>query len=116
MDNVINLIFQKQNIFESVNRTTFNITTLVIALLASTQTGFYTDNNFIKNVVKFISLLILLLNILYSYNNVNDFKIFLTKYKNDYDVVDLLSKTNYIYMLTCLLFMILLANIYIFIY
>lgn len=116
MSDIINLILLKQSIFESINRTTFTITSVVIALLVSTRTVLYSDNNNIKFIIKLIALLILLLNILYSYNNVNDFKKFLINYKDQYDIADLLSKTNYIYILLSLLFIILLVNIYLFIY
>jgi len=55
---------------------------------------------------------ILLINILYTYNNITDFSNFLKKYKNEYDVKNLQEKTQYMYILFVLLIVILLINLY----
>jgi hypothetical protein len=111
MSNIESVILTKQGIFESINRTTFTITGIVIALLASTQTQIYNTNNF-KFIIRLIALAILLLNILYTHNNISDFNNYISKHKNIYDIGNLSLKIIYMYMLLLLLIMILLINIY----
>jgi Ca2+/Na+ antiporter len=111
MSNVESVILTKQGIFESINRTTFTITGIVIALLASTQTQIYNTNNF-KFIIRIIALAILLINILYTYNNIRDFNNYILKHKNIYDITNLSLKVTYMYMLLSLLIMILFINIY----
>tara|TARA_Y100000389_G_scaffold88546_1_gene84980 strand:- start:2445 stop:2792 length:348 start_codon:yes stop_codon:yes gene_type:complete len=111
MSDIYKLILTKEGIFESINRTTFTATGLVCALLASTQTQLYETNHF-RVMIKLIALSILLINILYTYNNITDFSNFLKKYKQEYDVNNLLQKTQYMYILFVLLILILLMNLY----
>jgi len=111
MSDIYKLILTKQSIFESVNRTTFTATGVVSALLASTQTQFY-EKDYFKIIIKLIALSILLINILYTYNNITDFSNFLKNYKNEYDVKNLQEKTQYMYILFILLIVILLINLY----
>lgn len=113
MNNTYQLILTKQNIFESINRTTFTITAVFIALLASTQTQIY-EKDFLKFIVKLIALLILCINILYCYNNINDFDKFLKIYENEYEyeVKKLQKRIQYMYILMLLLMFLLLINLY----
>lgn len=111
MSDIYKLILTKENIFEGINRTTFTATGVVSALLASTQTQFY-EKDYFKIIIKLIALSILLINILYTYNNITDFSNFLKKYKNEYDVKNLQEKTQYMYILFVLLIVILLINLY----
>lgn len=111
MSDIYNIILTKQSIFESVNRTTFTATGVVCTLLASTQTELY-KNEYFKMIIKFIALFILLITILYTYNNITDFNIFLKKYKHNYNVDNLLQKVLYMYILFILLIIILLINLY----
>jgi hypothetical protein len=111
MSDIYKLILTKESIFESINRTTFTATGVVSALLASTQTQFY-EKDYFKIIIKLIALSILLINILYTYNNITDFSNFLKKYKNEYDVKNLQEKTQYMYILFVLLIVILLINLY----
>lgn len=111
MSDIYKLILSKESIFESVNRTTFTITGVVSALLASTQTQFY-EKEYFKIIIKLIALSILLINILYTYNNINQFSNFLKKYKHEYDLKYLQDKVQYMYILFILLIVILLVNIY----
>ena len=111
MSDIYKLILTKQSIFESINRTTFTATGVVCALLASTQTQLY-EKDYFRVIIKLIALSILLINILYTYNNITDFSNFLKKYKQEYDVNNLLQKIQYMYILFVLLIVILLMNIY----
>lgn len=111
MSDIYKLILTKESIFESVNRTTFTATGVASALLASTQTQLY-EKDYFKVIIKLIALSILLINILYTYNNITDFSNFLKKYKQEYDVSNLLQKTQYMYILFVLLIVILLINLY----
>ena len=98
MSDIYKLILSKESIFESINLTTFTATGVVSALLASTQTQFY-EKDYFKIIIKLIALSILLINILYTYNNINDFDNFLKKYKDEYDVTKLQNKVQYMYIL-----------------
>jgi hypothetical protein len=111
MSDIYKLILTKLSIFESVNRTTFTITGVVCALLASTQTQFY-EKEYFKIIIKLIALSILLINILYTYNNINEFSNFLKKYKDEYNLKYLQDKVLYMYILFILLIIILLINIF----
>lgn len=111
MSDIYKLILAKENIFEGINRTTFTATGVVSALLASTQTQFY-EKDYFKLIIKLIALAVLCINILYTYNNINDFDKFLKTYKNEYDVKDLQKKVQYMFMLMLLLIFLLMINLY----
>lgn len=111
MSDIYKLILTKQGIFESVNRTTITITSVFIALLASTQTQIY-EKDYFKLIIKLIALLLLCINILYAYNNIDDFDKFLKKYQNEYDLKNLQQKVQYMYILMLLLIFLVIINLY----
>ncbi len=74
-----NILLSKTSIYESVNRTIFTAVGVVLALLASTNTNLYTNENY-KKFINIIALAILLLIIIiYSTFNVTDYKNFIDK-------------------------------------
>ena len=75
-----NILLAKTAIFESVNRTLFTASGVSLALLASTQTNLYNDENS-KNVIRLTGLSMLALTIVYGFYNVSDYKNFLDNYK-----------------------------------
>jgi len=108
------LLLSKTSIYESVNRTFFTISGVAIALLASTQTKLY-NNEDIRNAIAFIAILILAMNILYGFFNLTDYKIFIDKFKTK-DNNDILSiyfeySIYVMYSLLILLSFVLICNI-----
>tara|TARA_Y100000389_G_scaffold94032_1_gene90680 strand:- start:1252 stop:1605 length:354 start_codon:yes stop_codon:yes gene_type:complete len=108
------LILSKTSIFESVNRTFFTSSSFAIALFVSTQTELY-NNDYNRYFIRFISLSILLLNIIYCYLNVNDYSVFIRKIIIDETYINKYTKFNiyilYLYLIILLIFM--LFNLYI---
>jgi len=108
------LLLSKTSIYESVNRTIYTISGVAIALLASTQTKLY-NNEDIKNAIAVIAMLILAMNILYGFFNVTDYKHFIDKFKtkDNNDVLSIYVNYNiYImYSLLILLSFVLICNI-----
>jgi len=78
------ILLAKTAIFESVNRTLFTASGVSFALLASTQTNLYNDENS-KNVIRLTGLSMLALTIVYGFYNVSDYKNFLDNYKTKDD-------------------------------
>jgi len=109
-----NILLAKTAIFESVNRTLFTASGVSFALLASTQTNLYNDENS-KNVIRLTGLSMLALTIVYGFYNVSDYKNFLDNYKtkDDNSVININTENNLliIYCYLVLLCIVLVANI-----
>lgn len=108
------ILLSKCSIYESINRTVFTITGVSLALLASSHTNLYNDDN-VKFTVRLIGMLILSLNILYAFYNVQDYGDFISNFKTkeDNNVLSIYTEYNFyiIYGLIILLISILLCNI-----
>jgi len=108
------ILLSKTSIYESVNRTFFTISGVAIALLASTQTQLYNNEN-IKNAICVIAMLILAINILYGFFNVTDYKHFIDKFKtkdnNEILGIYIEYSINIMYSLIILLSFVLICNI-----
>ena len=94
-----NILLAKTAIFESVNRTLFTASGVSFALLASTQTNLYNDENS-KNVIRLTGLSMLALTIVYGFYNVSDYKNFLDNYKtkDDNSVININTDNNLLIM------------------
>lgn len=97
------VLLSKNGIYESINRTIFTITGVALALLASTHTQLY-DNVTVKSSIRLIAMLLLFLNILYGFYNVQDYRDFITNFKTkeDNNVLSIYTEYN-IYIIYCLL-------------
>ena len=108
------ILLAKTAIFESVNRTLFTASGVSFALLASTQTNLYNDENS-KNVIRLTGLSMLALTIVYGFYNVSDYKNFLDNYKtkDDNSVININTENNLliIYCYLVLLCIVLVANV-----
>jgi hypothetical protein len=109
-----NILLAKTAIFESVNRTLFTASGVSFALLASTQTNLYNDENS-KNVIRLTGLSMLALTIVYGFYNVSDYKNFLDNYKttDDNSVINI-NTDNILLIIYCylvLLCIVLVANV-----
>ena len=109
-----NILLAKTSIFESVNRTLFTASGVSFALLASTQTNLYNDENS-KNVIRLTGLSMLVLTIVYGFYNVSDYKNFLDNYKtkDDNSVINI-NTDNILLIMYCyivLLCIVLVANV-----
>jgi hypothetical protein len=109
-----NILLAKTSIFESVNRTLFTAAGVSFALLASTQTNLYNDENS-KNVIRLTGLSMLALTIVYGFYNVSDYKNFLDNYKtkDDNSVINI-NTDNILLIMYCyivLLCIVLVANV-----
>tara|TARA_Y100000389_G_scaffold149843_1_gene149309 strand:- start:69 stop:446 length:378 start_codon:yes stop_codon:yes gene_type:complete len=108
------ILLAKTAIFESVNRTLFTASGVSFALLASTQTNFYNDENG-KNVIRLTGLSMLALTIVYGFYNVSDYKNFLDNYKtkDDNSVININTDNNLliIYCYLVLLCIVLVSNV-----
>ena len=109
-----NILLAKNSIFESVNRTLFTASGVSFALLASTQTNLYNDENS-KNIIRLTGLFMLMLAIVYGFYNVSDYKNFLDNYKtkDNNSVINIHTENNLliIYCYLVLLCIVLVANI-----
>jgi|TARA_B000000477_G_C6081722_1_gene223438 hypothetical protein len=109
-----NILLAKTAIFESVNRTLFTASGVSFALLASTQTNLYNDENS-KNVIRLTGLSMLALTIVYGFYNVSDYKNFLDNYKtkDDNSVININTDNNLLimYCYLVLLCIVLVANV-----
>lgn len=109
-----NILLAKNSIYESVNRTLFTASGVSFALLASTQTNLYNDEN-CKNVIRLTGLSMLALTIVYGFYNVSDYKNFIDNYKtkDDNSVINIHTE-NILLIIYCyliLLCIVLVANI-----
>jgi hypothetical protein len=109
-----NILLAKTAIFESVNRTLFTASGVSFALLASTQTNLYNDENS-KNVIRLTGLSMLVLTIVYGFYNVSDYKNFIDNYKtkDDNSVININTENNLLimYCYLVLLCIVLVANV-----
>jgi len=109
-----NILLAKTAIFESVNRTLFTASGVSFALLASTQTNLYNDENS-KNVIRLTGLSMLALTIVYGFYNISDYKNFLDNYKtkDDNSVININTDNNLLimYCYLVLLCIVLVANV-----
>jgi hypothetical protein len=112
IDNTV--LLAKNTIYESINLSVFVFTGISLALLASSHTNLYNDDN-VKNSIKIISVLLLFLTILYAFYNVQDYKDFITNFKtkDDNNVLSIYTEYNFyiMYSLLALLSGVLICNI-----
>ena len=94
IDNVV--LLTKNSIYETINHTIFIITGIALALLASSMTNLYNDDN-VKNIIKINSIVLLFITILYAFYNVQDYKDFITNFKTseDNNVLSIYTEYNF---------------------
>jgi hypothetical protein len=112
IDNTV--LLTKNSIYESINLSIFVITGISLALLASSHTNLYNDDN-VKNSIKVISVTLLFLAIIYAFYNVQDYKDFITNFKTkeDNNVLSIYTEYNFyiMYGILILLSSVLICNI-----
>jgi len=107
-----NILLSKTSIFESINRTLFTAAGVSLALLASTQTNLYVEEN-AKQIIKIVGLLILVLMVIYGFYNVADYKNFIDNYKtNDDNAILNIYTENMVIIQYCFLILLCIVIVY----